>query len=80
MGAGAVIAALAADVSPEAAAAHAAFQTARADLPGFLAACGSGRELAARGYADDVAFAAAHDVSKMAPRLRDGAFTGEAGR
>ncbi len=75
LGAGAVLAALAAaSPSPEAHAAIASFEAARGDLPGWLAGSASGRELIERGWADDVAVAAALDVSGSAPLLRDGAF------
>jgi 2-phosphosulfolactate phosphatase len=72
-GAGAVLDALGpADLSPEAAAAVAAFRATR--LPGDLAACSSGRELVARGYGGDVEMAADVDVSTVVPVLREGAF------
>ncbi len=75
LGAGAVLAALGASApSPEARAAMAAFEAARPELPGWLAGSASGRELAERGWDDDVAVAAALDVSGTAPVLRDGAF------
>ncbi|HVH22930.1 MAG TPA: 2-phosphosulfolactate phosphatase [Pseudonocardia sp.] len=41
-------------------------------LAAVLAAVGSGQELIADGYGQDVQLAAAHDVSQHAPRLRDG--------
>jgi len=81
IGAGAVLAALdpAAAVSqpgcsPEAAAARAAFVDARPRLLDVVAATSSGRELAARGWHDDVAAAAALDVSPWACRLDGDAF------
>ena len=40
----------------------------------MLAGCVSGRELAARGRAGDFGLAAEHDVSRVVPVLRDGAF------
>jgi 2-phosphosulfolactate phosphatase len=60
--------------SPEARAASAAFRDASADLPDALATTGSGRALAERGRADDVAMASAHDVSDCVPTLVDSAF------
>jgi 2-phosphosulfolactate phosphatase len=60
--------------SPEAAAARAAFASARYRLVEHIARTASGRELLAQGWADDVGMAAAHDVSDVAPILRDGAF------
>jgi 2-phosphosulfolactate phosphatase len=74
LGAGAILHALGGRPSPEARAAVAAFLDAAADLPAALAACTSGRELAARGLAADLPLAAEHDVSRVVPVLRDGAF------
>jgi 2-phosphosulfolactate phosphatase len=74
VGAGAVLWALGGRPSPEARAAVAAFLDAAADLPALLAGCASGRELAARGRAVDLPLAAAHDVSRVVPVLRGGAF------
>jgi 2-phosphosulfolactate phosphatase len=74
LGAGAVLEALGGRPSPEARAAVAAFADAAPDLPAVLAACASGRELAARGQAADLPLAAEHDVSRVVPVLRDGAF------
>ena len=80
LGAGAVVAALVdgghrkpGTLSPDARAAAAAFDAARAGgLGEWLAGCGSGRELSARGWSDDVAAAAALDAEVVAPVL-DGA-------
>jgi 2-phosphosulfolactate phosphatase len=76
LGAGAVLAALdpsaavsAPACSPEAAAARAAFVAARPRLYETLCSCASGRELLARGWEDDVANSAAHDVSATVCRL-----------
>ena len=81
LGAGAVFAALdpsgavgAPCCSPEAAAARAAFIAARSTLGHTLAHCASGRELVARGWADDVESAAAHDVTSIAVQLVGDAF------
>jgi 2-phosphosulfolactate phosphatase len=73
LGAGAVLHALAGRPSPEARAAVAAWR--QRDLPGDLLACASGRELAALGRVAEVRLAAEHDVSRVVPVLRDGAFT-----
>jgi 2-phosphosulfolactate phosphatase len=73
LGAGAVLHALGGLPSPEARAAVAAWR--RCDLPGDLLDCASGRELAALGRAAEVRLAAEHDVSRVVPVLRDGAFT-----
>ncbi len=76
LGAGAVLAALdpsgavsAPGCSPEAAAARSAFVAARPRLYETLTSCASGRELIARGWEDDIAAAAAHDVSPIACQL-----------
>ena len=70
LGAGAILAALdpslaisAPSCSPEAAAARAAFNAARPRMYDTLCSCASGRELIDRGWEDDVATSAAHDVS-----------------
>jgi 2-phosphosulfolactate phosphatase len=79
VGAGAVVAALLegagvdgrpeVEASPDAVAAVGAF-TALVDRLGWaVATCPSGRELLARGLDDDVAVAAAHDVSSVVPVL-----------
>jgi 2-phosphosulfolactate phosphatase len=73
LGAGAVLHALGGRPSPEARAAVAAFRGAT-DLRATLVGCVSGRELAARGLGDDLGLAAEHDVSRVVPVLRDGAF------
>jgi 2-phosphosulfolactate phosphatase len=75
LGAGAVVERLASahrlDPSPDARAAAAAFRA--ADLAADLSACTSGRELAADGYAEDVALAAQLDATDVAPVMgRDG--------
>jgi 2-phosphosulfolactate phosphatase len=91
IGAGAVVAALVDGghrkpdtLSPDARAAAAAFEAARADgLGEWLGGSGSGRELAARGWSDDVVAAAALDAEAVAPVLRGPEFRavapGEAG-
>jgi 2-phosphosulfolactate phosphatase len=85
LGAGAVIEGLVAvagrradGLAPEARAARAAFLAARDDLPGWLAGSASGRELAARGWDDDVHAAAALDAEGVAPVLDGPAFQGVA--
>jgi len=78
LGAGAVIAALAGtSLSPEAAAALAAFR-ACADIPAAVATSASGRELAAIGFAEDVAVAVEVDASVAVPLMVDGAFSAAA--
>lgn len=81
IGAGAILAALdpsaaatAPACSPEAAAARAAFVAARPRLRETLLAAASGRELAARGWDDDVDNCAALDVTDVAAVLEGDAF------
>lgn len=75
LGAGAVLAGLdRSNASPEARAAVAAYEAAADDLPGWLAASASGRELVDRGWGDDVAMAAELDVSAAVPQLMGPAF------
>jgi 2-phosphosulfolactate phosphatase len=69
IGAGAVIAHLDGESSPEARAAVAAFRQAEKELPRLLRECASGRELIERGFAADVELAAAPGVSACVPRL-----------
>jgi 2-phosphosulfolactate phosphatase len=76
-GAGAVLAGLAAsgrELSPEAAAAVAAYDVVRGRLAEALPACASGRELVERGFGGDVEVAAAEDVSTVVPTLVGDAF------
>ncbi len=63
-------------ISPEARAAMAAFDDARDDLPAWLLACESGRELLGRGWRDDVEAAAVVDAESVAPVLDRAAFVG----
>jgi 2-phosphosulfolactate phosphatase len=74
IGAGAIITAIDLAASPEARAARAAFEAARGDLAAVLSDSGSGRELIAGGFADDVRHAARLDVTTVIPRLTDGRF------
>ncbi len=75
VGAGAIIDALdGLKMSPEAAAARAVFNSSRADLERLLLDCASGRELARKGFTDDVMWAAKFNVSSVPPLLRDGAY------
>lgn len=62
--------------SPEAATAAAAFRHARRQgLAAVLSGCASGREQTARGHGDEIAWAAALNVSRLAPELSRGAFS-----
>ncbi|MFF4508256.1 2-phosphosulfolactate phosphatase [Streptomyces sp. NPDC001401] len=79
LGAGALISDLyaqgAGPMSVEAAAAKAAYDG-TADLTRAIAACASGRELAATGFVEDVAIATEEDTCALVPvRDHDGAFT-----
>lgn len=74
LGAGAVIAHLTGDRSPEADLALGGFAAVQTRLPLTLARCGSGKELIGRGFRDDVEVAAMLNVSNAVPRLIDGAY------
>jgi 2-phosphosulfolactate phosphatase len=74
IGAGAIIALLAGDRSPEADSAVAQRNRAKDRLTDTLLNCASGRELHQMGFADDVALAAEYDVSSCVPVLTEGAF------
>lgn len=74
LGGGAVLSALAGlgrtSASPEAKAAQAAFEAAKADdLTRWIEQCGSGVELIDKGYPQDVALAAALNTSQVVPTL-----------
>jgi 2-phosphosulfolactate phosphatase len=74
LGAGAIIAQLSGMRSPEAELACRAFLDAQSELERYLTECGSGRELCGRGFSEDVAIAAALNVSDCVPLLREGAY------
>jgi 2-phosphosulfolactate phosphatase len=75
LGAGAIFAAMpGTELSAEAQVAAAAFRESRARLFEILRTCTSGRELAARGFGHDPAWAADLDASPVVPVLVDGAF------
>ena len=74
LGAGAILDALGMQLSAEARVARDAFRGAASDLCPVLRASISGQELIDRGFQEDVEFAAALDVSAVAPILRDGAY------
>jgi 2-phosphosulfolactate phosphatase len=76
LGAGAVLDAVPDEaLSAEAQVAVGAFRACRPRLADVLRSCTSGRELAGRGYADDVEWAADLDASPVVPILVNGAFT-----
>jgi 2-phosphosulfolactate phosphatase len=74
LGAGAILDALDLPLSAEARVARAAFRAVAADLALILRESVSGQELIDRGFDEDVEFAAALNVSTIAPFLRDGAY------
>jgi 2-phosphosulfolactate phosphatase len=74
LAAGAILRHLPGEKSPEAAAAVAAFEQAQPALGEVIARSSSGRELIGRGFDQDVALAAALDVSTHAPRYDGLAF------
>lgn len=74
LGAGAILAGLTGSPSPEAAAAAGAFRALSERIPEAVAGGASGRELAERGWAADVDWAAELHSSSVVPLLRDGAF------
>ena len=74
VGAGAIIARIAATRTPAAAMAVEAFTTVRGDLARHIRHCPSGQELVAGGYAADVDWAAVLDISRTVPQLIAGAF------
>lgn len=75
LGAGAIISTLSGSLSPEARSAAASFSALAAELASTLEECASGKELIERGFAEDVALAAALNVSEAVPLLVEGAFT-----
>jgi len=74
LGAGAILDALDLPLSTEARVARDAFRSAAGDLAALIRGSVSGWELIDRGFAEDVEFAEACDVSTAAPVLRDGAY------
>jgi 2-phosphosulfolactate phosphatase len=74
LGAGAILATMTRDPSPEARAAIAAFHDASHRLPDVLSQCGSGRELIGKGGRADVLYASRLNVSTVVPVLTNGAF------
>lgn len=70
LGAGAILSHLRHSMSPEAEVCRAAFLQARENLEEILLNCESGRELQARGAADDVRHAAGLDRYDIVPILR----------
>ncbi len=71
VGAGAIISTLAGVKSPEALGAEAAFRAVKPRLGDTLSQCGSGKELIAQGFANDVILASELNVSECVPVLID---------
>jgi 2-phosphosulfolactate phosphatase len=74
VGAGAIISHLTGSLSPEAQVAMVAYHHAREKLVDVFEQGGSGKELRAKGFAEDIALAAQVDVDDCAPMLRHGAY------
>ena len=75
VGAGAILSHLkGSNLSPEAQAATAAYQSAQSSLKSLLKQCSSGKELIEKGFEQDVDLAAELDVSDCVPTLVDGAY------
>jgi 2-phosphosulfolactate phosphatase len=74
LGAGAVLAHLGGDHSPEAQAVVAAWLDAADRIESVLHSCASGKELVEKGRGDDVAYAGRMNVSDVVPVLIEGAF------
>jgi 2-phosphosulfolactate phosphatase len=74
IGAGAILEALGLAPSPEARVARDAFRAVRMELAPLIRDSVWGRELIARGFAEDVELAVALEVSSTVPLLRDGAY------
>lgn len=74
LGAGAIISAIEAEASAEAAVARAVFTVAANDLASVIRTSMSGRELIERGFEEDVEIAVQISSSKRAPRLIDGVY------
>jgi 2-phosphosulfolactate phosphatase len=75
IGAGAIVQELGMPCSPEAEVARQAFGSAQSNLASVVRGCVSGRELADRGYAQDVGAATELNTSTAAPLLNNGAYT-----
>lgn len=74
LGAGAIIAAIGAEKSPEARLAEMAFRGARESIAEIIRDSGSGVELRAKGYGGDVDHAAKLDRYATVPKMREGMF------
>ncbi len=71
LGAGAILAAIEHEKSPEARVCEGAFRAAAGQLAEIVWECGSGRELRAKGYGEDVWHAAQWNVYSAVPLMQD---------
>ena len=78
IGAGAILAHLDGNPSPEAVAAITVFESTRSHLPDALRSCTSGKELIEWGFECDIELAARLNSDDIAPRLRERAFVEDA--
>lgn len=74
LGAGALLAGLGSDLSPEARAAVAVWRDNEDRIVEVLASCSSGREQRQRGWTEDLRYASQVNASSAVPVLTDGAF------
>ncbi len=74
IGAGAIIRHLPGTLSLEARSALTAFSEAQEEIFAYLKQCGSGKELIARGFEEDVVLAAAMNVSNAVPVYKNGVY------
>lgn len=74
LGAGAIISSLNGLLSPEAFVCKQAFQGSKHELPNLIKKCGSGRELAERGFAKDVDYCLQLNASSIVPVLSGNKF------
>ena len=75
IGAGAILSCLEGTRSPEAEAAIAVFRSVQNRLEAAIQQCSSGKELTGRGFAQDVALAAAFNQSRCVSHLMDNAYS-----
>lgn len=74
LGAGAILASLSGEKSPEAEVCAGAYVSSAGRIQELIWDCGSGRELRERGYEEDVRFCSRLNVSDIVPILKDGRF------
>ena len=74
LGAGAILDGLIGRLTPDAEAARAAYRGMKNRLEDAIRTCASGQELTQAGYAEDITYALAMNVSRAVPMLIDGAY------